>query len=94
MSGCVSGFEQNAPGSYLQQHSAVGVHVGPGVLGLALIQQHVGDNLVELGHQFEHGVVGKVLHGKLPLAGVTRVSLPEDGVSVTRDNLPPVRSAD
>lgn len=66
----------------------MGVHIGPGVLGLTLLQQHVGDNLVELGDQFEHGVAGKVLHGKLPLAGVSWVSLPQDGVSITRHNLP------
>lgn len=78
---------RGAWGAYLQQHAAVGVHVGPGVLGLALLQQHVGDDLVELGHQFEHGVVGKVLHGELPLAGVTRVGLPQDGVPVTGDHL-------
>lgn len=84
-------FDDTAPGSYLQQHSAVGVHIGPGVLGLTLLQQHIWDNLVELGDQFEHGVVGKVLHGKLPLAGVTWVGLPQDSVSVTRHNLATIR---
>lgn len=65
----------------------MGVHIGPGVLGLTLLQQHIGDNLVELGDQLEHGVVGKVLHGELPLAGVARVGLPQDGVPVTRHHL-------
>lgn len=73
--------------SYLQQHSAVGVDIGPGVLGLTLLQQHVGHNLVKLGDQFEHGVVGQVLQGKLTLAGVTWVGLPQDGVAITGHNL-------
>lgn len=73
--------------SYLEQHPAVGVHVGPGVLGLALLQQHVGHDLVELSHQLEHGIVGKVLQCKLALAGVTRVGLPQDGVAVTWHHL-------
>lgn len=73
--------------SYLQQHSTVGVDVGPGVLGLALLQQHVGHDLVELVHQFEHGVIGQVLEGKLLLAGVPGVCLPQDGMAVTWNHL-------
>ena len=73
--------------SYLQQHSAVGVHVGPGVLGLALLQEHIGHNLVKLGDHLKHGVVGQVLQGKLALAGVTWVSLPQDSVAVAWHNL-------
>jgi len=65
----------------------VGVHVGPGVLGLALLQQHVGHDLVELSHHLEQRVVGQVLQSKLPLAGVAGVRLPQDGVAVTGDNL-------
>lgn len=87
-------FDDEASASYLQQHAAVGVHIGPGVLGLALLQKHIGDDLVELGYQFEHGVVGKVLHSKLPLAGVTRVGLPQDGVTVTRHHLARIRCYD
>lgn len=73
--------------SYLEQHAAVGVYVGPGVLGLALLQEHVGHDLVELGHQLEHGIVGQVLQGKLALAGVTRIGLPQDGVAITWHHL-------
>lgn len=73
--------------SYLQQHSAVGVHIGPGVLGLALLQEHVGHNLVKLGDHLEHGVVGQVLQGKLALAGVTWVCLPQDSMAVAWHNL-------
>lgn len=81
------GLQPPLQASYLEQHPAVGVHVGPGVLGLALLQQHVGHDLVELSHQLEHGIVGQVLQGKLTLAGVTRVGLPQDGVAVTRHHL-------
>lgn len=73
--------------SYLQQHSAVGVNIGPGVLGLALFQEHVGHNLVKLGNQLEHWVVGQVLQGKLALAGVTRVCFPQDSMAVAWHNL-------
>lgn len=64
------------PRSYLQQHSTVSIYIGPGVLGLTLLQEHVGYNLVKLGHQLEHGVTGQMLQGKLTLAGITWISLP------------------
>lgn len=72
---------------YLQQYSTVGVYVGPGVLGLALLQKHIGHNLVELGHHLEHGVIGQVLQGKLALTGVTWVGLPQDGMAVAWHHL-------
>ena len=73
----------------LQQDSTVGVHIGPGVLGLALLQQHVGDNLVELSHQLEHGVIGQVLQGKLTLTFVAWVSLPQNCMAIARYHLRP-----
>ena len=73
--------------SHLQQHSTVGVDIGPGVLGLALLQQYWGHNLVELVHQFEHGVVGQVLEGKLLLALVPGVSLPQDSMPIAWHHL-------
>ena len=72
---------------YLQKHTAVSVNVGPWVLGLALFQQDVGDDLVQLTDQFEHGVVGEVLERELSLASVPRIRLPEHGVAVTWHNL-------
>ena len=75
--------------SYLQQHSAVGVHIGPGVLGLTLLQEHVGHDLVKLGNQLEHGVVGQMLQGKLTLAGITWVSLPQDSMAIAGHHLQP-----
>lgn len=36
----------------------------------------------------EETIVGQVLQGELPLAGVPGIRLPEDGVSVPRNNLP------
>jgi hypothetical protein len=61
----------------------VGVDVGEGVLGLAVLGEDTGGDLVDLGDEVEHGVVGKVLEGELALADVTRVGLAEDGVAVT-----------
>lgn len=65
----------------------MGVDIGPGVLGLTLLQEHIGHDLVKLGNQLKHGVIGQVLQGKLALAGVTRVRLPQDGVAVAWHNL-------
>lgn len=62
--------------SYLQQHSTVSIYIGPGVLGLTLLQEHIGYNLVKLSDQLKHGVTGQMLQGKLTLAGITWVSLP------------------
>ena len=60
----------------------MGVHVGPGVLGLALLQQYVGHDLVELCHKLEHGIIGQVFEGKLALARVPRIRLPQHCVPV------------
>ena len=72
---------------HLEQAAAVGVHVGPGVLGLALLQQDWGHHLVELGHQLEERVVGKMLQSKFALADVARVSLPEHSMPKARHYL-------
>lgn len=61
--------------SYLQQDSAVGVYIGPGVLGFALLCEHIRYHLKQLSHQLEERVVGKMLEGKLPLAHVAWVGL-------------------
>lgn len=73
--------------SYLQQHSTVGINIGPGVLGLTLLKEHIGHDLVKLGNQLEHGVVGQVLQGKLTLTGVTGVCLSQDSMAVARHDL-------
>ena len=65
----------------------MGVHIRPWVLGLALLQQHVGNNLVELGHHLEQGVIGQVFQGKLLLAGITWVGLPQHSVAIARHHL-------
>lgn len=73
--------------SYLQQHAAVCIHIGPGVLGFTLLQEHIGYNLVKLGDQLEHGVIRQMLQSKLPLAGITWVSLSKDGMAVAWNHL-------
>ena len=64
----------------------MGVHVWPGVLGLALLQEDTGHDFVELGDEFEEFVVGKVLEGKFTLAGVSRIRLAQHGVAISRNN--------
>lgn len=64
-----------APRPHLQQHAAVCVHVGPGVLDLACCQQDRWHHVVQLAYQLEHGVLGQVLQRKLTLqAGIGRKS--------------------
>lgn len=64
----------------------MGVHVGPGVLGLSVLGEDLGGNLVNGGNEVEEVVVGHVLEGKLSLGGVSRVGLSQNGVSVTGDD--------
>lgn len=63
------------------------VYVGPGVLRLPLLQQHIGYNLVKLGDQFKHGVIGQMLQGKLALTSVARVGLSQNSMAVARHHL-------
>lgn len=63
------------------------VHVGEGVLGLAVLGQDTRSDLVDLADQVEHGVVRELAEGKLALRHVTGVGLTEDGVTVTGDDL-------
>lgn len=67
----------------LEEHTGVGVDVGEGVLGLAVLGEDAGGDLVDLGDELEHGVLGEVLEGELALADVAGVGLAEDGVAVT-----------
>lgn len=73
--------------SHLQENATVSVYVGPGVLRLPLLQQHIGYNLVKLGDQFKHGVIGQMLQGKLALTSVARVGLSQNSMAVARHHL-------
>ncbi len=73
--------------THLKQDSAVRVHVGVRILHFAGLLQNIWHNLIQIGHEFKQGVLGQVLQGKLPLASVTWVSLPQDGMAKARDNL-------
>ena len=65
----------------------MGVDVGVGVLGLAVLGEDTRGDLVDLGDELEHWVVGQVLLGELALGDVTGVSLAENGVAVTGNDL-------
>jgi hypothetical protein len=71
----------------LEEDTGVGVDVGVGVLGLAVLGENTGGDLVDLADELEHWVVGKVLLGELALGDVAGVGLAEDGVAVTGDDL-------
>lgn len=66
----------------LEQDTGVGVDVGEGVLGLAVLGEDAGGNLVDLADELVHGVVGHVGLGKGTLGHVAGVGLAEDGVAV------------
>ncbi|KAI6756511.1 hypothetical protein HG530_011109, partial [Fusarium avenaceum] len=70
----------------LEKDTGVGVNVGVGVLGLAVLGEDTGGDLVDLRDELEHGVLGHLLLGEGALGHVTGVSLAEDGVAVTGDN--------
>jgi len=70
----------------LEEDTGVGINVGVGVLGLAVLGKDTGGDLVDLGDEVEHGVVGHLLLGESALSHVTGVSLSEDGVTVTGDD--------
>ena len=70
-----------------EEDTRVGIDVGPGVLGLASLEKDVRNKVVDLANKLEEGVVGEVLQGKLALSGVTGISLTEDGVTVTGNDL-------
>jgi hypothetical protein len=57
----------------LEEDTRVGVHVGPGVLGLTGGEENVGDEVVELTDELEELVVGEVLEGELSLSLVSGV---------------------
>lgn len=76
----------------LQEDTRVGVDVGVRVLGLAVLGQNTGSNLVNLADQLEHGVIGQLAQGKLALRDVTGVSLAQDGVTVAGHDAATVQS--
>lgn len=71
----------------LEEDTGVSVDVGVGVLGLAVLGEDTGGNLVDLADELEHGVVGQVLLGELALGDVAGVGLAENGVAVSGNDL-------
>lgn len=66
-----------------QELTGVSVYVGPRVLCLAGFQEDVGNDVVDLFDELEHGVVRGVLETEFTLGGVSGVSLSQDGVTET-----------
>lgn len=63
------------------------IHIGPRILGLALFQQHIRDNFVQLSYQLEEWIFGKVFEGKFSLACIAGISLPQHCMAVARNHL-------
>mmetsp|Transcript_7078 Transcript_7078/g.21611 ORF Transcript_7078/g.21611 Transcript_7078/m.21611 type:complete len:462 (+) Transcript_7078:264-1649(+) len=70
-----------------EEDARVGVDVGVGVLGLAVLGEDGGHDRVDSVDDLEEGVVRHVLDGEVALAGVAGVGLAEDGVAVAGDDL-------
>jgi len=70
----------------LEKDTGVSIYVWPWVLGLALLEEDVWNDLVELRDELEELVVRKVLESEFSLAGVSGISLSEDSVTVARDD--------
>jgi len=67
----------------LEENTRVGIDVGVGVLGLAVLGKNARSDLVNLADKLEHGVLRHVLLGEGALGSVAGVGLAEDGVAVT-----------
>lgn len=72
----------------LEQDSAVGINVGPWVLGLAVLGQDSRGHLVDQTGELDKGVILDVLQRKLSLSGEARVGFAEHRVAISRNNLP------
>lgn len=56
-----------------EENTGVSVNVGPGVLGLASLEENLGRDVVDLTDELEEGIGGQVLLGELALSGVARI---------------------
>lgn len=65
----------------------MGIDVGVWVLGLAVLSEDAGCDLVDLADELEHGVIGQVLLGKLALGDVAGIGLAENSVAVAGNDL-------
>ena len=52
-----------------------------------MLREDVRGDLVDLADQLEHWVVRKLLLGEFALGDITGVSLPQDSVAITWNNL-------
>jgi hypothetical protein len=75
----------------LEENTRVGVHIGPGVLGLTVLGENLGSNLVDGGNKMEEVVVGHVLKSELTLGSVTGIGLSEDSMTVTGNDTASVK---
>lgn len=64
----------------------MGIYIWPWVLSLALLQEDWWYNVIQLRDELEQLVVWQVLESKFTLAGVARISLTQNGMSVAWDN--------
>lgn len=77
----------------LEEDTRVGVYVGPWVLGLTVLGQDTRNDVVQLANETEEGIVGQVLKSELTLSHVTGISLTENGVTETGDDLTTLQSS-
>jgi|SRR5271154_4219182 len=71
---------------------AYSVNIGVGVLGLAVLGQDTGSNLVNLADKFEHWVLWQLAESKLSLGHVSGISLAQNCVTIAWYNTARVQS--
>lgn len=71
----------------LEKDTGVGIDVGVGVLGLAVLCKNAGGDVVDLGDELEHRVIREMLESELALRGVARVSLAKHSMTVAGNDL-------
>lgn len=64
----------------------VRVHIGMRIFRFPMFEKDVRHNRENCVHNLKERVVGHVLHGKLALAGIARISPTQDSVTISRNN--------
>mmetsp|Transcript_6854 Transcript_6854/g.17245 ORF Transcript_6854/g.17245 Transcript_6854/m.17245 type:complete len:135 (+) Transcript_6854:2319-2723(+) len=71
----------------LKEHTRVGIDIGPGVGGLAVVGENTGNDIVKLSNKVEKRIAAKMLECEVTLASVSGIGLAKHSVTITRDDL-------
>jgi hypothetical protein len=71
----------------VQQDTGVGINIGPGVLDFTEVLKDGGNDIVDSLAEFDEGIVLDVFNGEFSLMDISGVSVSEDGVTITGNDL-------